>query len=244
MAKRGREIADDGAAEGFYRFPARHAVIAALIKPVSTILPFSFNQGWCGALDLRDSGVPLHYYAQIHDDVTPPPWWVDTLIAEMIEHKADVCSAVIPIKSEKGNTSTAVFHGDLWLPKRLTMTEVMELPETFTAEDVGGPILPNTGLWVADITKPWVDSICFDFLNRIRRLPNGKRVAEFVPEDWLFGSQLMEAGAKVIATRKVVVNHSGTSDYPNDRAWGTWKTDELYRQRNMKTEEQLCESSS
>jgi hypothetical protein len=97
---------------------------------------------------------------------------------------------------------------------------------------------------VADITKPWVESICFDFLNRIRRTSTGQRVPEFVPEDWLFGSQLMESGAKVIATRKVTVLHSGASDYPNDRAWGTWKTDEVYRQRNAIKEKQLCESSS
>jgi len=243
MCRRGRQIADDGAAEGFYRFPARKAQIGALLKPQSTVLPHSFNEAWTQALNLRDAGVPLTHYAQIHDDISPPPWWLDTLIEEMVTHNADVVAAVVPIKTQHGTTSTAVYTGDLWLPRRLTMAEVMELPETFGQEHVEGPLLLNTGLWVADITKPWADEVCFDFQTRIRRTSTGERVAEFVPEDWLNSHRLNELGCRLFATRKVRVEHLGESDYPNDKVWG-WKTDEVYRQRNAKKEEHVCASNS
>ncbi len=242
MARRGQQL-NDGAAEGFYRFPCRKAQVAALVKPVSTLLPLAFNQAWAGVLDLRDSGVPVRYFAMIHDDITPEPWWLDTLIDELERLNADVVSAIVPIKDDKGLTSTAVYTGDIWLPRRLSMAEVMELPETFGEEDVAGPLLLNTGLWVADITKPWANEVCFDFMNRIRRTSNGERVAECVPEDWLNSHRLNELGCKLYATRKVRVEHQGNTDYPNDVSWGRWKTDEVFHQRNAiqkRLEEVAC----
>ena len=241
MARRGPQV-NDGAAEAFYRCPCRAAQVAALLKPVSTLLPFAFNQAWCGALNYRDTGVGLKYFAMIHDDIEPAPFWLDTLIDELESHDADVMSAVVPIKSEHGLTSTAVDTGDIWLPRRLTMAEAMELPETFGAEDVGGPLLLNTGLWVADITKPWVEEVCFDFLNRIRRTTTGERVAECVPEDWLNSRRLNELGCKLMATRKVHLVHNGSADFPNSTAWGSWQTDKLYHERidQQQQREQAC----
>lgn len=243
MARRGAQV-NDGAAEGFYRFPCRKAQVAALVKPVSTLLPFAFNQAWAGVLNLRDQGVNLRYFAMIHDDIAPEPWWLDKLIGELERTGADAVSAVVPIKDEKGLTSTAVYTGDIWLPRRITMREAMELPETFSAEDAGGPLLLNTGLWVADITKPWADEICFDFMNRIRRTSTGERVAECVPEDWLNSHRMNELGCKLMATRVVNLNHEGNMDYPNDTAWGTWDTDHTFKKRHAKPVGELCESSS
>lgn len=241
MARRGAQV-NDGAADAFYRTPCRKARVAALLKPVSTLLPFAFNQAWVGALNYRDTGVGIKYFAMIHDDVEPEAWWLDTLIDELEAHQADVVSAVIPIKSHHGNTSTAIDTGDIWLPRRLTMHEVMQLPETFGPEEAGGPLLLNTGLWVADITKPWADEVCFDFLNRIRVTSSGERVAECVPEDWLNSHRLNELGCKLMATRKVKLNHVGNSEYPNDRAWGSCQTDETYRDRMelLRKRDEVC----
>lgn len=242
MAKRSRMVADDGAAEAFYRCPCKRNQVVALIKPISSVLTHSFNQAWAGVLDMRDSDVPVKYFAMLHDDIAPEPWWVDILIDELERLAADVVSAVVPIKGPDGTTSTAVDTGDIWLPRRLTMTEVMDLPETFGAEDVGGPLLLNTGCWVADITKPWVDEVCFDFLNRIRRTSSGLRVAECVPEDWLNSHRLNELGCKLYATRKVKLEHHGNGFADNQKVWG-WPTDKVYeRIRNERKE--LCASSS
>jgi hypothetical protein len=243
MAKRGQQI-NEAAAEAFYLFPCQRRTVAALTKPITTLLTLGFNKAWCGALNFRDKVIaenreqglpeeqnPRILYAQIHDDLAPAKWWLDTLIDELDAHQADAVSTVIPIKGPYGTTSTAIYTGDIWHPRRLTMSEVMDLPETFTADDVGGPLLLNTGLWVADITKPWADEVCFDFLNRTRRLDNGEWIAEAVPEDWLNSHRMNEMGCKLIATRKIPVNHQGDSNYPNDQAWGEWKRDETYYAR-------------
>ena len=227
MARRGQQI-NDAAAEAFYVTPSRIYPVGARVKPVSTLLPFAFNQAWVAVLNARDQGIPLRYFAMIHDDIAPEPLWLDTLIGELESHDAEVAAAIVPIKDDKGLTSTAVYTGDIWMPRRLTMTEAMELPETFTQADVEGPLLLNTGLWVCDLESAWVDEVCFDFLNRIRRMPTGERVAECVPEDWLNSHRLNEAGAKLCATRKVKLKHEGATEYPNDCAWGRWATDKVW----------------
>jgi precorrin-6B methylase 2 len=84
-----------------------------------------------------------------------------------------VLGVVAPIKDQRGVTSTALAHddGDTWrVHCRLTMQEVYRLPETFTSEDVGRPLLVNTGCGSAGSTEAWArkvhftinDRICFD----------------------------------------------------------------------------------
>lgn len=243
MCRRGPQI-NDGAAEAFYRYPCKDNVIAAQIKPVTTLLTQGFNIAWAESLNVRDGGVPVKYFAMIHDDIEPEPFWLDTLIAELEEHGADACAAVVPIKHDKGCTSTAIATDDRWLPRRLTMHEVFDLPETFTAEDAGGPLLLNTGLWVVKLTEWWAEKVCFRFENRIRVDSDGRHIAEALPEDWLNSYDLNDWGAKLIATRKVKLVHSGNSDYPNDRPWGLWKHDEAFVNKSLAKEKQLCASSS
>jgi hypothetical protein len=240
MARRGPQV-NDGAAQAFYNTPCRKRVVAALLKPCSTLLTQCFNIAWAQALNLREQGLPIKYFAQIHDDIEPEAWWLDTLIDELEAHGADACSAVVPIKHDKGCTSTAIATDDRWLPRRLTMHEVFDLPETFTAEDAGGPLLLNTGLWVCKLTEPWAENVCFRFENRIVKR-DGLRMADALPEDWLNSYDLNSWGAKLIATRKVKLVHNGSSDYPNDRPWGTWHRDEAFYQRQGATE--LCGSNS
>lgn len=243
MCRRGPQI-NDGAAEAFYRYPCKDNIIAAQIKPVTTLLPQGFNIAWAESLNVRNAGVPVKYFAMIHDDIEPEPFWLDMLIAELEAHDADACSAVVPIKHDKGCTSTAIATGDRWLPRRLTMHEVFDLPETFTAEDAGGPLLLNTGLWVVKLTEWWAEKVCFRFENRIRVNDEGRHFAEALPEDWLNSYDLHDWGCKLIATRKVKLVHSGNSDFPNDRPWGAWKHDEAFVNKSLAKEKQLCASSS
>ena len=115
------------------------------------------------------------------------------------------------------------------MPKRLTMKEVFDLPETFGAEDVGCPILLNTGLFVYDITKPWAESIWFESLERIGKAPDGQMIAQCLSEDWLFSARLQQVyGAKLYATRKVKLYHD-REEFTNAHPWGEWQTDEDMR---------------
>lgn len=53
----------------------------------------------------------------------------------------------------------------------------------------------------------------------------GKFEVESFPEDWHFSKMLHARGLKVMATKLLSCNHWGMAPYPNDRPWGTVKTD-------------------
>ena len=172
----------------------------------SSLLARNFNLLFCHALEWRDRG-QADYFAMIHGDVVPPVWWADVMIAEMERVGADVLSAVVPLKSEHGLTSTAIdrvaltdleLAGDLagdgggyevedcthfWaVERRLTMTEVMGLPITFGAADVcpGHALLVNTGLFVCNLHRNWYDNddFCFTIRDRIVRERQDGRVVK------------------------------------------------------------------
>jgi hypothetical protein len=224
-----------------------HATLGACsVAPARTsgsFLTKVFNSLWCAALNARKQGVT--HFAMCHADIIPAaPGWLDVLLGEMNKHDADMVSAVSPIKNDAGLTSTSVALdlADPWLSRRLTMREVFELPETFGSADVGGPLLLNTGLFVCRLDRPWVDAIaedmlttqvCFDFKNRIVRDPHtGEFHAEAISEDWLFSQEANRRGAKLMATRRVVVRHVGDKEYSTDRAWGAQSTDDVFHRLN------------
>jgi hypothetical protein len=220
-----------GAAEAYYLTPTRGACDVVRSRGNSSFLTKTFNDIWCSALNNRARGVT--HFAMIHADIMPVQHgWLDILLAELIRLDADVVGAVAPIKTEEGWTSVAVNMGakdsDPWvMRRRLTMHEVYDLPETFGAEDVGGPLLLNTGLWVCRLDRPWCERVCFDVFNRIVR-KGGVWHAEAIPEDWLFSAALNRLGCKLYGTRKVTLGHDGTKVFTSDRAWGTQRTDEVY----------------
>lgn len=128
-----------------------------------SLLANSFNRFWAHALTLKANGLDITHFAMLHDDIVPQDGWLDVLMAEIIKHKADVVSALVPIKDWMGLTSSAIDHDDgFGVIRRITMTEAYNLPETFDAEDCGypkGKLLANTGCWVCDFTKPWVTAV-------------------------------------------------------------------------------------
>ena len=192
-----------------------------------SLLTQSFNTLWCEALNSRRSQGITHF-VMLHDDVGPiDDGWLDTLLAEHARSGADVLSAVIPIKDERGLVSTAIYEPATNKMRRLTMAEVTRFPTTFDAEDAGYPgcvLLPNTGLWVCDFTQRWVEKVCFTIRDRILNV-NGKWLAQCFSEDWDFGIQAYRLGLRVCATTAVKLIHRGGFDYPNFQAWGTLKTD-------------------
>lgn len=189
----------------------------------STILEHAFNLHWAQALDCRDNRGATHF-AMIHSDVCPENGWLTTLLDELTALDADVVSAVVPIRDERGLTSTAVYSGDPWRRRRLTLTEVFNLPETFSGDDLGKRLMVNTGLWVCDLRREWCDEVLWDSEKRIINR-NGNRIAEVISEDWLFSHWLNERGGSLYATRKVQLEHDR---FPNREPWGHWTTDEDY----------------
>jgi hypothetical protein len=187
------------------------------------------------------------YFCMLHADVAPDAGWVDILIDELQAHQADVISAVVPIKNQMGLTSTALDLGDdehKWKCRRLTMKEVFDLPETFSAKDTMLPdraLLINTGCMLFNLSSPW-----------LRNFP-GFQVSDYIQpadcqectgqtclkcgghgwrfevrsesEDWAFGRWLHRQGLKAVATRKVTLRHFGTAFFTNSVPWGKLDTD-------------------
>jgi SAM-dependent methyltransferase len=194
-------------------------------SPQVPLLATCFNDAWAKALDEFEKG-NINGVAYQHSDVVPPVGWLDILYRQKCEIGCDLISAVISIKDDRGLSSTAVDDtGDEWLPRRLTMQEVLKLPETFTDEHVGGRLLLNTGLFLCSLGE-WATTptdVFFKVTDCIRK-EGGKRIARCKPEDWDFSRQCRERGLKLAATRAVKVNHHGDTPYPNDIAWG-WDQD-------------------
>lgn len=171
----------------------------------------------------------VSHFAMLHDDVCPQEGWLDQLLGDLEEHSADVMSAVVPIKDEQGLTSTAIDDPeDPWnVERRITMTELMRLPEVFGAADCGYPdrkLLVNTGCWICRLDREWRRHVSFTIRDRIV-YKDGKWTPEVASEDWNFSRDVQELGGKVMATRRVMLKHAGEMFYPNSHGWGNWKHD-------------------
>jgi len=182
-----------------------------------SLLTLSHNLCWCYGLNGRSDGVT--HLLMMHTDIAPKQKdWIDILYDEMAAAEADVLSVIVPIKSPFGLTSTA-FDIDPWSPRRLTMTEALALPKTWTAHNPD--LLINTGLMLVDFRKPWVEPpFRFHVRDRIIRTPEGAWKPDVESEDWNASRQMHKLGLRVFATRAVTLDHYGQMAYPNDEKWG------------------------
>lgn len=195
----------------------------------TSLLTLNFNSAWCVCLNERKAHGFTHF-AMLHSDVVPLPLgepWIDTMLALMEEHDADVLSAVVPIKNKLGLTSTAIDEQPKrpWLVRRLTMHEIFDnYDPTFTHPD----LLVNTGLWICRLDD-WCEKIRFRQQDSIGRNKEGRFIPITIPEDWDFSRQVHAAGKRLFATRDLAVMHEH-EDYHTREPWGEWERDEEYFQ--------------
>lgn len=216
----GKQTADAG--RGFWRACA-DASNVVFSNRTGSLLAANFNALWCEALNLVHRGEQVDYFAMLHDDIGPEDFWLDKLIAELEATQLDVLGVAVPIKDSRGVTSLALDNpGETWRPKcRLSMHDIYQLPETFTSDDVGAPLLLNTGCWVCRFDPAWAKLMHFTINDRIiYRTDLGIYQAQVEPEDWYFSRLLHERGLKIGATRKIKVVHRGEIDFTNQYPWG------------------------
>jgi hypothetical protein len=211
------------AGRGFWRAMRDQRALANAYLSGS-LLASNFNHLWCIALNHVHSGKPLQYFAMLHDDIGPEDFWLDKLIAELEAKKLDVLSVVVPIKDPRGITSIALQdEDDNWRPAaRLSMHDIYQLPETFTAEDVGAPLLLNTGCWVCRWDQDWCKQMHFEVKDRIVfHTALDRYEPQCESEDWYFSRECNELGLRLGATRIVKLDHTGDFPFTNERPWGT-----------------------
>jgi len=184
----------------------------------TSLLAHCFNALWCAALNGRKEGIT--HFLLMHADIAPQDAFIDTMMTVMATHRADVVSAVVPMKSTKGLTSTALEEDGRI--RRLTMKEIFERPKSFTEPN----LLLNTGLMLVDLRKPWVEKAYFTIQDNVV-FRDGQFQTEVLSEDWAFSRLARQLGAqKLVATREVVIDHYGSAAYPNAVVWGSLETDE------------------
>jgi hypothetical protein len=222
------------AVEACYRACAQTPV--ALYRSQDSRLPHNFNKLWCAALNSRKQHGWTHF-AMLHSDVAPEAGWLDALIDEQERLGVEVMAAVIPIKDGRGLTSTGVWNPEIGQVRRLTMAEVMQLPETFTAYDVADllqpgkrvrvdmPLMVNTGCWVCRWDAFWPEKVVWRFVDEVWRGEDGRFEARTMSEDWDMSRQMAELGVKVGVTRKVLLVHYGPEGWTNVQAWGDYQED-------------------
>lgn len=198
-------------ASAFYGTPT---VKHQFANPISTDsnLCHGFNGHWCNALNMRDAGPESapDYFAMIHSDVGAPPCWLDSQIDDLEANQADVMSAVIPMKDESQETSTAVMlrAGGM---RKLSLDEVDRCPPVFGVEHVPDAkiLCVNTGLWVCDFRKPWVDKVWFETINVIHNDPVKGWTPRCLSEDWNFSAKCAALGCRVMASNRLQISHHG-----------------------------------
>lgn len=232
MPGRGAQSASAGRALWFACEDQRRAIVR---YQCGSLLAANFNVLWATALNMRMAGIDIRQFGMLHDDMGPEDYWADMAVEEMDARSLDVLGVVAPIKDGKGLTSIALDGGNTWEPKcRLTLAEIFRLPETFTAEDVGYPLLINTGCWVCRFDPEWAKQIHFEVNDRIIYDAEKRCYRPQVePEDWNFSRQLNRLGLKVGVTRKIKVSHRGEMDFPSFHPWGEWQYDQAYLKESL-----------
>jgi hypothetical protein len=186
---------------------------------VSSLLCQGFNMLWAAALTLHEHGI-ADYFLMHHDDVeVTTPGWLDVMVREMRSAGAAVLSAVVAIKDDSGDTSTALETGNQWAPRRLSLAECHAREETWTESG----LLVNTGLMLVDLARPEFHAadesgelrFSFAIQDRIVRQPDGSLRVQTRPEDWEFSRRCRRHLLPVYATRKVEAIHHGDRGHTN-----------------------------
>lgn len=235
-------------AKAFFSHATKQHNVLIRVQPGS-LLANSYNTLLTQALNLREKH-NLTWFAILHADIAPEDWWLDKLIELAEKHKADVMSAVVPIKEGSGVTSTGISGLDDFVGRiRLTQRQIYlpVIPPTFDSDTVipatfdidilrdvmkimppeykipipdSARLLVNTGCFVCRLDREWSNLVEFTIRDRICCYDGFYR-PEVEPEDWYFSRRVAELGGRVMATREVTTQHFGGISYDNSKQWGS-----------------------
>jgi hypothetical protein len=204
-----------------------------------SLIPSNCNRLLASALNTRQQR-GYEWFAMLHSDIEPAAYWLDTLIAEAEKHGADLMSAVVPIKDQRGLLSTVIADPSSLYGGFTTLTlrqvhhasfpatfgiaeaasALEQLPEELRVAEVPrSTLLVNTGCMVYRLAH-WRPGIKFEQLDEIMEVGPGLYDAVWQSEDFQFSRLVAVHGGKVMATRLVSVVHHGNAEFRSGEAWG------------------------
>jgi hypothetical protein len=204
--------------------PENHMAKAAVLRKRGveehmgggSLLARVFNMLWCEALNSRAEMAWTHF-VMLHSDIAPERGWLDKLLDEMDRVDADVMSAVVPIKDNSGNTSTALLNAAGNEVRKLNENDLAALPATFDGSYFPDEtLLVNTGVLAVRFTEPWVEKCWFEIRDRIEKRPDGTFEAIGMSEDWNFSIQCRGLGRRVFATQTIGLTHYGRMGFARE----------------------------
>jgi hypothetical protein len=181
----------------------------------------------------EEDPIPWDRWVMCHSDIVPEMWWVDPLNNVLDEGIFQVAGVASPIKDSNGLTSVAAGdpHDD-WSVRRLTMRELDKLPDVFTSDDIGAPLLINTGLLMVNLGG-WCKGVTFTINDRIEWDENDTPKVRVQPEDWNFSRFLYNNAIPYCCVKSVHLDHLGGFRYSNSGTWGAMDVDQ-YADPNLK----------
>jgi hypothetical protein len=170
----------------------------------SALLCHLRNTLWHEAVTLARKGDVTHFVFLDADVAFHEQHWLDVLLREGDKHNASLLGCITPIKNGTGDTGAARETNDSWHPKNIHVSELANLPMTWTEP---GLLLP-LGCVLIDMRQAWVEKVCFTIADRVERHGDKLNIAAR-PEDWDLCRQARAAGATIFATKALKVVHYG-----------------------------------
>lgn len=208
-------------ATGFISTETHHAAYAVRqrfrtateMTRTNSTLTGNFNALYATALNNRAKGVT--HFAMLHDDVgavAPDGYgtWLDVLVGYMRAFKLGMISAAVRIKTDSGETSTALDVGPGMDPRRLSLAEIGPL---LLSDQCEMPLLVNTGCMVIDLLQPWSEEVLFRFEDKVIKDSTGQFSTWFGPEDWELSRWMHARGIRYGVTTDVRTRHVGRKVY-------------------------------
>lgn len=223
-----------------------------------SLLAKNFNELFCTAWK-RD----FDYFVLLHSDIMvchPSHFsggsWVDLLVKQANENGLAALSAVVPIKSQAGHTSTALqlSANNPYNMRRLTVRESNRLKQPFinradlcslfkVSEEKAGPLFINTGCLLMDLRNfDWAGCRWpgFEIDDKIVWDKNRNQPQTYtVPEDWKFSRWLDDQGWAYGATNELEIHHYGTVPFINRGDWGD-EQDTALGQKSPEEYAEMC----
>lgn len=206
-----------------------------------SLLASNCNTIFCAALNAQKEH-NVKWFAMLHADVEPESFWLDKMIEIAEDRDADMLSACVPLKDDRGITSHGIGESNsLRVEYRLTQSQLHHesFPKTFDVFEaiqslknlpgklmvdvdfIDPVLLLNTGCMIVRIDRDWIrqGGVWFSMEDWIENV-NGMWRTRCFSEDWQFSQRVHNCGGKVLGTQELFVIHRGSIDFRSDKTWG------------------------